>query len=223
MRITEPPTRIFNTTSVGATHGSCNEYSCTISVQLPHRYTARLAYTCEVSTEGPRFAVVKQTKTMTIAATLAERPVITGAPASAHPGEKLQLNCSTGYAMPPANIAWYIDGKLIEPDLSIGERTVTSVPDDFGRRTSWRANQLRVTTLRTTIHVRCVATQPMDPPYIIDANATIIVPKSPHLSMFTASNGDVSKMDTRCSQLVALALVIHRLCKSSAFSDRDAD
>lgn len=37
--------------------------------------------------------------------------MIAGLPGSVQVGEDVLLNCSTGPAVPPANIMWYIDGK----------------------------------------------------------------------------------------------------------------
>lgn len=64
----QPNTRTFNhTTAVGVVRDACDRASCSIGVVLPKTYNSRLSFTCEVSTEGPRFAVVKQTKNLTVA------------------------------------------------------------------------------------------------------------------------------------------------------------
>ncbi|CAK1547401.1 unnamed protein product [Leptosia nina] len=107
----QPSTRTFNTTAGGVTRGICDENKCSINVVLPKRFNTRISFTCEVSTEGPRFAVVNQTKYLTVAVTLKEDPVVSGLPGSVQIGEDVLLNCSTGPAMPPANIMWYIDGR----------------------------------------------------------------------------------------------------------------
>ena len=65
--LSQPPTRTFNSTAGGVSKGTCNLNSCAISVVLPRNYNTKLSFTCEVSTEGPRFAVVKQTKNLTVA------------------------------------------------------------------------------------------------------------------------------------------------------------
>lgn len=48
---------------------------------------------------------------------LKEDPLITGLTGSVQLGEDVLLNCSTKPAMPPANIKWYIDGKLEKVSL----------------------------------------------------------------------------------------------------------
>ncbi|RVE42517.1 hypothetical protein evm_012825 [Chilo suppressalis] len=184
----QPPTRIFNTTSGGGvTRGSCNLHSCTISVVLPKTYNTRLSFTCEVSTEGPRFAVVKQTKNLTVAVILREDPVILGLPGIVQPGEDVILNCTTGLAMPPANIIWYIDGKPERMEPWMVNNTSVSLPNEFDLRSSWRSLHLRVNPHTPAISVRCEATQPTWPAYIRSTNASLIVARTPHLSMFTAS------------------------------------
>ncbi|XP_012546252.2 uncharacterized protein LOC105841696 [Bombyx mori] len=182
----QPQTRTFNTTIAGVTRGSCNEHVCSISVVLPRTYNMRLSFTCEVSTERPRFAVVKQTKNLTVAVTLKDDPLVVGVPSSAQLGEDMELNCTTGPAMPPANIMWYIDGRPERTEPWMVNNTKVSGANDFGLRSSWRSLRLRVATARDYLHLRCEATQPTWPPYVRSTNATLMV-ASPHLSMFTAS------------------------------------
>lgn len=46
--------------------GSCEVDSCTVQV-MPPPIATRAAYSCEVSTEGPKFQIARQTKHMTVA------------------------------------------------------------------------------------------------------------------------------------------------------------
>ncbi|XP_063618955.1 uncharacterized protein LOC134791744 [Cydia splendana] len=206
----QPETRTFNTTAGTITRGDCNKHRCSINVVLPKHYTTRISYTCEVSTEGPRFAVVKQTKNLTVAVTLKQDPVITGVPSSVQLGEDVMLNCSTGPAMPPANIQWYIDGKpeIIQPWEG---NTEVTVANDEGLRMSWRPLRLTISTPRGVVTVRCEARQPVRPPYVRSTNVSLAVARSPHLSMFTASGSSTAQ--------AALALLagasLHLLCKSA--------
>ncbi|XP_063825168.1 uncharacterized protein LOC135074727 isoform X1 [Ostrinia nubilalis] len=182
-----PPTRTFNTTLGEVTKGSCNLHSCAITVVLPKTYNTRISFTCEVSTEGPRFAVVKQTKNLTVAVILKEDPVISGVPSSVQFGEDVIMNCTTVPAMPPANIVWYIDGKQEKVEPWSINYTRVSAPDEWGLRSTWRYLRLRVNTTRGSVAIRCDAMQPTWPPYIRSTNASLVVARSPHLSMFTAS------------------------------------
>ncbi|CAB3251861.1 unnamed protein product [Arctia plantaginis] len=152
-------------------------------------YNTKLSFTCEVSTEGPRFAVAKQTKNLTIAVTLKEDPVILGVPGTVQLGEDVLLNCTSQPAMPPANIMWYIDGR---PEVSHTEpwlvnNTQVSAANEFGLRSSWRSLKLRVATTKGYMALRCEATQPTFPPYTRSTNKTLEIARSPHLSMFTAA------------------------------------
>ncbi|CAG9134999.1 unnamed protein product [Plutella xylostella] len=190
--------------------------SCAVRVALPPRYNTRVVYTCEVSAEGPRFAVVKQTKNLTVAVALHQDPVIQGAPGSAQPGEQLQLNCSTAPAAPPASLLWYIDG---QPEKVLDWLTMTeswlyhtevSPPNEFGLRASWRTLRFRVPSAnaRSQVSLRCEATQPTRPPYSRASDATVVIDRSPHLSMFTASvwnnSAHAGKVDTALNETCRL-------------------
>ncbi|KAI8436322.1 hypothetical protein MSG28_004359, partial [Choristoneura fumiferana] len=172
----QPETRTFNTTAGGVTRGDCNKHSCSISVVLPKKYNTRISYMCEVSTEGPRFAVVKQTKNLTVAVALNQDPVITGLPSSVSFGEDVLVNCTTAPAMPPANIfePWVVDN------------TEVTEADSDGLRRSWRPLKIKITSGRF-VSLRCEAMQPTHPPYMRSTNASLTVARSPHLGMFTAS------------------------------------
>ncbi|XP_032524283.2 uncharacterized protein LOC116775506 [Danaus plexippus] len=208
----QPPTRTFNTTAGGVSRGFCNMHSCSISVVLPKKYNTRISFTCEVSTEGPRFAVVNQTKYLTVAVTLKEDPVITGASGSVQQGEDVLLNCSTKPAMPPANIVWFIDGRPEKHEPWINDNTEESSADEFGLRSSWRALRVRATTIKGYITVRCEATQPTRPPYTRSSNATLNIARSPHLSMYTASGSSV----TQAIGVATVCLSLHIFSKFSA-------
>ncbi|XP_052750509.1 uncharacterized protein LOC113522296 [Galleria mellonella] len=212
----QPPTRTFNSTAGGVTRGSCNQHSCAISVVLPKAINTRISFTCEVSTEGPRFAVVKQTKNLTVAVVLKEDPIITGMPGSVQFGEEVPLNCTTSPAMPPANIVWYVDGKAERREPWMVNHTQVSHPDEFGLRTSWRSLRVRVNTPRGYMAVRCEATQPIWPPFVRSTNATLVVARSPHLSMFTASG--INPAVSQVSVLV-MTVTLHIFSKYSALSE----
>ncbi|KAJ8729845.1 hypothetical protein PYW07_016883 [Mythimna separata] len=214
----QPPTRTFNSTAGGVSKGTCNLNSCAISVVLPRNYNTKLSFTCEVSTEGPRFAVVKQTKNLTVAVTLKEDPVVSGLPGTVQLGEDVLLNCTTQPAMPPANIVWYIDGRPDRTELGMLNNTQVSSANDFGLRSSWRALRLRVATSKGFMALRCEATQPTWPPYIRAANATLVVARSPHLSMFTAAGSSSTKLDATVL-LTALCISVHIFSKYSALSE----
>uniref|UniRef100_A0A2H1VEZ0 SFRICE_024959 n=1 Tax=Spodoptera frugiperda TaxID=7108 RepID=A0A2H1VEZ0_SPOFR len=215
----QPPTRTFNSTAGGVSRGSCNLNSCAISVVLPRNYNTKLSFTCEVSTEGPRFAVVKQTKELTVAVTLKEDPVISGVPGTVQLGEDVLLNCTTKPAMPPANIVWYIDGRPDRTDFGTrNNNTPVSNANDFNLRSSWRAIRLRVATSRGFMALRCEAIQPMQPPYIRATNATLVVARSPHLSMFTAA-GSSSTMLEATVLILTLCISVHIFSKYSALSE----
>lgn len=45
--------------------GECQPDFCTVRV-MPPPISTRAAYTCEVSTEGPKFQIARKTKQMTV-------------------------------------------------------------------------------------------------------------------------------------------------------------
>ncbi|XP_041978458.1 uncharacterized protein LOC121732589 isoform X2 [Aricia agestis] len=205
-------TRTFNTSAGGATRGSCNLQSCAITVTLPRRYNALVSFTCEVSTEGPRFAVVNQTKFLTVAVTMKEDPLVTGLAGSVQLNEDILLNCSTAPAMPPPTLMWYIDGIPEKTEPWMNDNTEMSPADEFGLRASWRPIRFRVTTAKGVITARCEATQPTRPPYSRATNATIMIARSPHLSMFTASDSG----GRRAGVLLVVCMSVHIFSKYSA-------
>ncbi|XP_039754311.1 uncharacterized protein LOC120629434 [Pararge aegeria] len=210
----QPPTRAFNTTSGGVSRGACNMHSCAISVALPKKVNTRISFTCEVSTEGPRFAVVNQTKYLSVAVTLKEDPVITGASGTVQLGEDVLLNCSTKPAMPAANIMWYVDGKPERSDPWMSDNTEVSAADNFGLRSSWRPLRVRVATGRGFMAIRCEATQPSRPPYTRSTNASLEVARSPHLSMYTA----LGSSNSNAAVALATCIAVHIFSKYSALS-----
>ncbi|CAG4975737.1 unnamed protein product [Colias eurytheme] len=212
----QPSTRTFNTTAGGVTRGTCDENKCSISVPVPKRYNTRISFTCEVSTEGPRFAVVNQTKYLTVAVTLKQDPVIMGLPGSVQIGEDVLLNCSTVPAMPPANIMWYIDGRPEKTEQWMHDHTEVSTADDYGLRSSWRPLRFRVTTARGAIGLTCEATQPTRPSFTRATNVTLVVARSPHLSMFTASGSSIT---TTAVSAIALSILEHIFSKYSALRE----
>lgn len=211
----QPPTRTFNSTSGLITKGTCSLNSCAIGVILPRAYNSKIAFTCEVSTEGPRFAVVKQTKNLTVAVTLKEDPVITGIPGTVQLGEDVLLNCTTQPAMPPANIMWYIDGRPEKTEPWMVNFTQVSLANDFGLRSSWRSLRLRVASSKGYMSLRCEATQPTYPPYKRSTNKTLEIARSPHLSMFTAAGSNSNMMK---AQILIILYVSVRVI----FSERSA-
>ncbi|VVC90088.1 unnamed protein product, partial [Leptidea sinapis] len=81
-------TRSFNNSGISVTNSSCDMFKCVISVR-PDQGTA--VYTCEVSSEGPRFAVDRRSANMT----LAENTHVSGAD-----GDGLQASWRTLHVFP---------------------------------------------------------------------------------------------------------------------------
>ncbi|KAI5651726.1 hypothetical protein NE865_00063 [Phthorimaea operculella] len=123
----KPPIRLFNVSGIMVQGGACEQGSCTVRV-MPPPVAARAAYSCEVSTEGPKFQIASLTKHMTVVAMPEKDPVIIGAPKLVQPGEQMLLNCTTDYSLPHSEINWYIDNELQKPEL--WQRTELSAPQE---------------------------------------------------------------------------------------------
>ncbi|XP_072931521.1 uncharacterized protein [Epargyreus clarus] len=214
----QPPTRAFNTTTGAVGRGSCNVHSCAINVVLPKVYNTRISFTCEVSTEGPRFAVVNQTKYLTVAVTLKDGPKIsTSSSGAVQVGEEVILNCSTKPSLPPPTLQWFIDETPETVDPWIMDNTEFSAPDNDGLRSSSKALRVRVDTMKPSIALRCVATQPTTPNFMTSSEVSLQVVRSPHLSMFTAA-GSSSKIEA-VSIAVVSCISVHMFSKYSALSE----
>ncbi|KAL0841329.1 hypothetical protein ABMA28_015041 [Loxostege sticticalis] len=196
----KPPIRLFNVTDIMVQGGECQAQSCMVKV-MPPPVATRATYTCEVSTEGPKFQIARETKHMTVVAMPDLDPVITGAPKVLKPGEQIFLNCTSDYTLPPSEINWYIDNELQKPEP--WQRTELSASLSGGLRRSWRVLRVRVpTTASGALRVRCEAVLMVEPPVIREAVAIITVHSHTQLSKYVSSNAGV------CVSGSLLALVI---------------
>ncbi|XP_063534365.1 uncharacterized protein LOC134744476 [Cydia strobilella] len=176
-------TQTFNES---VTNSSCNLEECRIVVR-PERGTAK--YTCEVSSEGPRFAVDRRAANMTLAVLPEYDPLITGLPTLVQTGEQALINCTSDYSLPAATIDWFVDSEPQEDPL-ITHPTHISGPDSEGLRASWRT--LRIypddyETHRGYLALRCRATVPTRPPNIRAMSVRLYVATRPHISTYMFS------------------------------------
>ncbi|GBP61535.1 hypothetical protein EVAR_44006_1 [Eumeta japonica] len=123
--------RSFNVSGVAVVNSSCGARACAVWVHVDR---GAAHYTCEVSSEGPRFAVDKRSAEMTLAGTrffyisnsifitgtrlmsavLPEYdPLITNLPLVLLPGEDVLVNCTADYSLPPADISWFLDDEPV--------------------------------------------------------------------------------------------------------------
>ncbi|XP_028027168.1 uncharacterized protein LOC114240714 [Bombyx mandarina] len=187
----KPPIRLFNITDIMVQGGKCEVDSCMVRV-MPPPIATRAAYTCEVSTEGPKFFIARKTKHMTVVAIPEMDPVIIGAPKVLKPGEQIFLNCTSDYSLPPSDINWYIDDEFQKPEA--WQRTEQSAPQPGGLRRSWRVLRLRVPpTASGTIKVRCEAILLVEPPVVRDANIIITIHSRTQPSKYVANSVGTNK------------------------------
>ncbi|XP_060803005.1 uncharacterized protein LOC106141574 [Amyelois transitella] len=186
----KPPIRLFNLTDIMVQDGECTADSCMVKV-MPPPIATRAVYTCEVSTEGPKFQIARQTKHMNVVAMPQADPVITGAPKVLKPGEQIFLNCSSDYSLPPSDINWYIDDELQKPD--VWQRTELSPTQPGGLKKSWRVLRVRVpTTVSGALRVRCESVVMVEPPVVKDTTAIITVHSRTQLSKYVSNSRGVN-------------------------------
>ncbi|KAJ2945892.1 hypothetical protein O0L34_g4799 [Tuta absoluta] len=99
----QPPIRLFNVTGIMVQGGSCDQGSCTVRV-MPPPVAARAAYSCEVSTEGPKFQIASLTKHMTVVAYIPNRNESGGAPRWRRDNERAMKIVSLFVEMNTANL-----------------------------------------------------------------------------------------------------------------------
>ncbi|XP_045497360.1 uncharacterized protein LOC123695529 [Colias croceus] len=189
----EYETRAFNSTGVSVTNNSCDSFVCVISVR-PEPGTAK--YTCEVSSEGPRFAVDRRSANMTLSVLPEYEPLITGLPTIVQAGEQAFVNCTSDYSLPPASIDWYVDAELQEDPVITG-RTHVSGADGDGLQASWRTLHVYpddYSTHRGYLSLECRATVPTRPEHVRSMAVRLFVASRPHISSYMLSkNSAVSR------------------------------
>ncbi|KAL4704947.1 hypothetical protein ACJJTC_013404 [Scirpophaga incertulas] len=196
----KPPIRLFNVTDIMVQGGECQADSCMVKVMPPPMAT-RAAYTCEVSTEGPKFQIARQTKHMTVVAMPDLDPVIIGAPKVLKPGEQIFLNCTSDYSLPPSDINWYIEDEMQKPEP--WQRTELSSTQPGGLQRSWRVLRVRVPpTASGALRVRCESVLLVEPPVVRDTVAIITVHSRTQLSKYV-SNSNGIKLTVPSMVLVA--------------------
>ncbi|XP_045485822.1 uncharacterized protein LOC111000126 isoform X1 [Pieris rapae] len=182
-----PSIRLFNVTGIIVQGGECQAEWCMVRV-MPLPFAVRAAFTCEISTEGPRFQIARQTKHMTVVAMPERDPVIIGAPKLVRPGEHVLLNCSSDFSLPPANINWYIGNEVQKQEM--WQRTKLSLPQAGGLRASWRVLHLAVPTVESgALRMRCEAELPVEPPVIRDTSVVLTLYSRTQLSKYVSNTG----------------------------------
>lgn len=95
---------------VDATHSNISSV-CLSSVST----TTTGRFRCEVSEEAPSFATDSKFGDLLVVVVPHQPPTISGAQARYRRGEEVELNCTVAATMPPANISWYINHRLVKP------------------------------------------------------------------------------------------------------------
>ncbi|CAH2106007.1 unnamed protein product [Euphydryas editha] len=179
-------TRAFNSSGVSITNSSCDTFSCVITIR-PEPGTAK--YTCEVSSEGPRFAVDRKSANMTLAVLPEYEPLITGLPTFVNAGEQAFVNCTSDYSLPAATIDWFVDSELQEDPVITGETHVSGADGD-GLRASWRTLHVYpddYSTHRGFLALECRSTLATRPPHTRSMAVRLYVASRPHISSYMLS------------------------------------
>ncbi|CAB3229988.1 unnamed protein product [Arctia plantaginis] len=190
----QPAIRLFNITDVMVQGGECQPDFCTVRV-MPPPISTRAAYTCEVSTEGPKFQIARKTKHMTVVAMPEADPVIIGAQKVLKPGDQIFLNCTSDFSLPPSEINWYIDEELQKPEA--WQKTEVTGHQPGGLRRSWRVLRLRVpSTASGSMRVRCESILLVQPPVVRDVDTIITIHSRTLLSKYVSNNRGTKVVNT---------------------------
>ncbi|XP_041978428.1 uncharacterized protein LOC121732566 [Aricia agestis] len=182
--------RLFNSSGVVIANSTCGSRACTIYV-VPEPGSGR--YTCEVSTEGPRFEVDRRSANMTTAVLPEYEPLITGLPTLVQAGEQALVNCTSDYSLPAATIEWYVDSELQEDPVVTGTLHVSGADGD-GLRAAWRTLHVfpdDYSTHRGFLSLECRARVPTRPPHERSMAVRLFVASRPHISSFMLSKNAV--------------------------------
>ncbi|XP_050684475.1 uncharacterized protein LOC126979243 [Leptidea sinapis] len=195
----KPQIHLYNVTGVMVQGGECESEWCLVRV-MPDPEATQAAYTCEISTEGPKFMIARETKQMTVVALPELDPVITGAPRLLKPGEEALLKCTSDYSLPPSDINWYIDDELQKPVAWF--RTELSEPQPGGLQSSSRVLRLKMPPETTgTLRVQCEAVLMVEPLVVRDTSAIVTLLSQTQLSKY------VSKAEINTGHAVNIAIV----------------
>jgi len=102
-----PPSQVFNVPWISVDQRLSNHR--VVSLRDLSLKTSGI-YTCEVSSEAPRFKTSTRAGTMHVIDLPDERPVITGADIRGYRvGQYLDVNCTSPNSKPPSLLKWYIN------------------------------------------------------------------------------------------------------------------
>ncbi|XP_050684481.1 uncharacterized protein LOC126979248 [Leptidea sinapis] len=199
----KPQIRLYNVTGVMVQGGECESRWCLVRV-MPAPVATQAAYTCEISTEGPKFMIARKTKQMTVLAMPDKDPVIYGAPKQVKPGEQIVLNCTSDYSLPPSDIKWYINDELQKAEL--WHHTGLSAVQPGGLRASWRILRISVPSdVIGALRVRCEAVLTVEPPVIRETSAVMTLFSRTQLSKYMSNRG-FARVGYRDLMLVSVIL-----------------
>ncbi|KAJ0177497.1 hypothetical protein K1T71_007506 [Dendrolimus kikuchii] len=193
----ELETRAFNSSGISVTNCSCDLRSCNITVR-PERGTAR--YTCEVSSEAPRFAVDKRSANMTLAVLPEYDPLITGLPTLVQAGEQAMVNCTSDYSLPAATIDWFVDSEPQEDPQITSENHISGADGD-GLRASWRTLHVfpdDYASHRGHLSLRCRSIVATWPPNERSMSVRLFVQQRQHVSSYMFSKNNAVASSCSC-------------------------
>jgi len=103
----KPPSQVFNVAWITVDQNRSNQR---VVALRDLSLKASGVYTCEVSSEAPRFKTSSSAGSMQVIDLPDERPIILGGkPAGYRVGEWLDVNCTSRMSNPPASLKWYIN------------------------------------------------------------------------------------------------------------------
>jgi len=150
-----PPSQVFNVPWITVEQGRSNHR--VVRLQKLHLKTSGI-FTCEVSSEAPRFSTATGAGTMNVIDLPDERPIITGANDRGYRvGDWLDVNCTSPKSNPPSLLKWYINDELPTESYNIPIAPQKLSGDLFTARQRLRLQLKRQHFVHGDVTLKCTA------------------------------------------------------------------
>ncbi|CAG2103008.1 unnamed protein product [Medioppia subpectinata] len=179
-------------------------------------------YSCEVSTRGPRFATIIETKNMSVVLNMGSGPRIDGFQYGPYELDSLvELNCTSGPNKQPRKLTWFINGQSA-PSACV-RRTSTSLQDqeyytwftiigDFSDKYFYISKVLRIMSVKTIPSYTIRTMQLSDSEEVREILTLVDLPHHPNeikLMIITDPEGTVVAQDITTGKLLGYCSILN--------------
>lgn len=150
-----PPSQVFNVPWISVDkHQSNNRVVALRDLTLG----ATGVYTCEASSEAPRFKTISGAGSMQVLDLPDSRPLITGANLRGYRVEDwLDVNCTSPKSKPPALLKWYINNEKVDPSYVSAIPPMTEPGGLYTARLRLRFKLKRQHFIQGHVSIKCTA------------------------------------------------------------------